>query len=531
MIYSLSAKETHAAKPRLPGPPLRPRAHMKRSLTHQSVAGMLWMVYGKVAFAILQLVILGVLARLLAPADFGVVSAAAVVIGFSAIVSQLGLGPALVQRPELEPRHIETAFTASVLLGLSLGAIIWLGAPLAAQFLRMPGVTPVLHVLAWVFPLQGLGTVASSLMSRELRFRWLANLDVVTYGIGYGAVGITTALLGWGVWALVAAQIAQTLLKTVILLGQHPPRFRNFADRRAFSELMYFGGGFTAARIANYFALYGDNMMVGRCLGPTALGFYGRAYSLMCAPAYGFGTVLDTVLFPAMAKVQHDPLRLSAAYRRGVALIALLVLPPSLAIILLAPEVIHVVLGTRWTEVIAPFQILAVGMLFRTSYKMSDSITRSTGAVYRRAWRQMLYAALVVGGAWIGQHWGVSGVAWGTLGALTVNFLLMAQLGLDVGHLTWGGFWRAHQPAVLITAVSFPVVWATTTLLRYWSVPSLVVLLAVGGVVVACAILLALLAPATFLGNDGQWMLGTMRSFVRQPVRPVPAPTGTPVVE
>jgi O-antigen/teichoic acid export membrane protein len=497
---------------------------MKRSLTHQTVAGMLWMIYGKVAFAILQLLILGVLARLLSPADFGVVSAAAVVIGFSAIVSQLGLGPALVQRPDLEPRHVETAFTASVVLGLFLGAVIYFGAPLAAEFLRMPGVTPVLHVLAWVFPLQGLQTVASSLMSRELRFRWLANLDVITYAIGYGLVGVITALLGWGVWALVAAQMAQTLLKTSVLLTQYPPRFRQFTDHRAFRELMYFGGGFTAARIANYVALNGDNMTVGRFLGPSALGYYGRAYSLMSAPAYGFGTVLDAVLFPAMAKVQDDPRRLSAAYRRGVALIALLVLMPSLAIILLAPEVIHVALGARWAAVVAPFQILAIGMLFRTSYKMSDSITRSTGAVYRRAWRQALYAVLVVGGAWIGQHWGITGVAWGTLAALTVNFLMMAQLGLDVGHLTWGAFWRAHEPAVYLTVACAPVIWGAATLLRHWGLPPVPIVIAVPLLALGTALLLVFRAPATFLGQDGLWMLETMRNFIRKFVRPAPIP-------
>jgi PST family polysaccharide transporter len=318
--------------------------------------------------------------------------------------------------------------------------------------------------------------------------------------------------------------MAQTLLKSAVLLTQYPPRFRQFTDRRAFRELMYFGGGFTAARIANYIALNGDNMTVGRFLGPSALGYYGRAYSLMSAPAYGFGTVLDAVLFPAMAKVQDDPRRLSATYRRGVALIALLVLMPSLAIILLAPEVIHVALGPRWTAVIAPFQILAIGMLFRTSYKMSDSITRSTGAVYRRAWRQALYAVLVVGGAWIGQHWGITGVAWGTLAALTVNFLMMAQLGLDVGHLTWSDFGRAHEPAVYLTMACAPVIWGATTLLRQWGLPPVSIVIGVSLLALGTALLLVFRAPAIFLGQDGRWMLETMRNFIGKLVRPVPTP-------
>ena len=503
-----------------------------RGLTHRTLAGMLWMSYGKAAYSILQIVVLGVLARLVAPAEFGVVSAALVVIGLSSIVSQLGLGPALVQRPQLEPRHLDTAFTASLLLGLGLGALIWLGAPIAADFLHMDGVTPVLRALAWVFPIIGIGTVSSSVLSRDLKFSWLANLEVVTYGIGFGAVGITGALLGWGVWALVAGQIGQALVKTAVLLWKVPPNPRLTIERAALKDLAYFGGGFTVAKLANYVAQQGDKVVTGRFLGPEALGFFGRAYSLMSAPAYAFGAVLDQVLFPAMAKVQDDTARLAATYRRGVALIALVVLPPSATMILLAPELVHVVLGPRWSAVVVPFQILGIGMLFRTSYKMSDSIARSTGVVYRRAWRQIIYAALVVLGAWIGQFWGIAGVAWGSLAALTVNFAVMADLSLDVAKFSWREFWGAHRSAALLTVASFPVVLGATAVVRQAGFPALLVLMAVGAVQLAVCGLLIWRLPNIFLGRDGQWMLETMRKFVRKRSgRTVPPPGAEPAFD
>lgn len=487
-----------------------------RGLTQRTLAGMLWMSYGKAAFAILQLVVLAVLARLVSPLEFGVVSAALIVIGFSSIVSQLGLGPAIVQRPQLEPRHIDTAVTASFLLGLALGTMIWAGAPLAAGFLHLEGVTPVLRALAWVFLLNGLGTVPASLLSRELRFSWLANVEVVSYGIGYGAVGIGTALLGWGVWALVAGQLGQALVRNAILLIQYPPRLPPRMERAALRDLVYFGGGFTIAKLANYAAVYGDSVVTGRFLGGEALGFYGRAYSLMSAPAYAFGAVLDVVLFPAMARVQDDPIRLAAAYRRGVALIAIVVLAPSATIILLAPEVIRVVLGSHWAAVVVPFKILGVGMLFRTSYKMSDSIARSTGVVYRRAWRQVLYAGLVVLGAWVGQHWGIAGVCWGALAALTINFFLMAELSLDVARITWRDFWQAHRPAVLLTVCSLPIVWGATVIARRAEMPAVIVLVGVGLIqLLVCGWLIRRL-PEVFLGRDGQWMVETLRGFLRR---------------
>lgn len=477
------------------------------------------MSYGKVAHALLHVAVLAILARLLTPAEFGVVSAALIVIGLSAIVSQVGLGPALVQRHELERRHIDTAFIASVVLGIVLGAALWVGAPLAALFFRIDEVGPVLRGLAWLFPIQGLATVALSLMRREFRFRWLANLEVLSYGVGYGGVGITTALLGWGVWALVAGNLAQSAVKTVMLLKDQPPRITAKPEWSAFKDLMYFGGGFTVAKIANQVAQQGDYLIVGRFLGPAALGYYGRAYNLMSAPASGFGKILDSVLFPTMARVQSEPQRLAAAYRRGIALIALIVVPSSAALILLAPEVIHVVLGARWTAVVAPFQILAVGMLFRTSSKLADALTRATGAVYRRAWRQILYAVLVVGGAIIGQRWGIAGVAWFVLLALTVNFAQMAHLSLGEASMTWSSFCKAQLPAFLVAAVSSPLVWLLTTAFRRWGVFPVATLAAGIAVMVLCALLLMYVSPRLFMGDDGRWMIATMRSFVQKPLR------------
>ncbi|MEO6056687.1 MAG: lipopolysaccharide biosynthesis protein, partial [Gemmatimonadales bacterium] len=340
----------------------------RQSLTQRTLHGLLWMGSGKAAYTLLQLVVLGLLGRLISPQQFGIVSAALVVTGLSSIVSNLGLGPAIVQRPTLERRHLDTAFTTSLGLGIGLGAVIWLAAPLAADLMRMERMTAVLRALAWVFPLQALGTVAASILARDLEFSWLAARDVVTYGLGYGVVGIGTALLGWGVWALVAAEIVQATLKSALLLAKHPPSRGLTFDRGAFKDLAYFGGGFTVARLANYAAVYGDNVVTGRFLGPAALGYYSRAYSLMSGPAYAFGAVLDSVLFPAMAKVQDDPRRLAKAYLRAVGLIALLVLPLSAALILVAPELIRIALGPDWTAAVAPFQVLGLGMLFRTSY-------------------------------------------------------------------------------------------------------------------------------------------------------------------
>jgi O-antigen/teichoic acid export membrane protein len=482
-------------------------------LTNRTIAGLLWTAWGKGGQVLLSLLALVVLARLLTPAEFGTVSAALVLIEFSSIFSRLGLGPAVVQRQHLEPRHLHSAFAGSLALGLLAGVGVWLLAPLAAAFFRNPAVGPVLRALVWVFPLKGISAVAESLMLRELRFRWLANLDVASLAIGNGLVAIPLAAAGWGAWALVASSIVQTLVRSVALVHARRPVL-GWPEWRALKEMLHFGGGFTVARLANQLALQGDNLVVGRWLGAAALGLYGRAYGLMAAPAAAVGKVLDDVLFPTMARVQDDPVRLGLAYRRGVAMIALVALPASAVAVVLAPELVLVALGPRWAAVVDPFRILAAGTLFRSSYKMSDSLARSSGVVYRRAWRQVIYAAAVLGGAWVGQHWGVSGVAAGVLGALVVNFLLMAQLGLDVCRLSWATFWDAHRPALLVGAAAGATALGFATIARHTAAPPIVTLVLGSAGAIAVVAALVRCFPQRYLGADGQWTLEAVAAFV-----------------
>jgi O-antigen/teichoic acid export membrane protein len=481
-------------------------------MRHLALRGMLWTAWGKGAQAALQLLVIAVLARLVSPADFGVVNAVMIVVGFSAIFSRVGLGPALVQRKELRPAHVATAYVASPAIGVAVGLVIWLSAPLVARLFRMEGAEPMLRALALVFPIKGLGVIGESLLERDLRFRLLANLDVASFGVGYGAVGVITALLGWGAWALVAANLGESVVKTIAVMVLRPPPRRLHVERQAFGELLHFGGGFTLGRYFNYIALQGDNLVVGRWLGPVALGLYGRAYQLMANPASLFGDVLDKVLFPTLARVQDEPARLRETYRRGVTLIALIILPSSVILFLLAPELIRLVLGPEWNAVVGPFRILAVGMLFRTSYKMSDAVARATGNVYRRALRQVLYAGLVVGGAIVGQRWGINGVAVAVFVALAANFSAMAELGSRVTGLTKLQLARAHVPALLLAVVALGIALPAATLLRSFTLPAVAIAGVAGIAAVAGCIAAAGIAPSVFLGQDGIWMLSLLRA-------------------
>ncbi|MCA9972596.1 MAG: lipopolysaccharide biosynthesis protein, partial [Anaerolineales bacterium] len=351
--------------PAAPEPPAGPGGDKPKSLIDRALGGMVWMYSGNAVFVILRGIVLVVLARLLTPEEYGLVGAALLFVNFIQLFSQLGVGPALIQRPELDERHLRTAFTVFTLSGLLFAGFVAVTAPLIAQFFQMDGLIPILRVAVLAFPIQGFTAVPVALMRRELRFRKLAIINVVAYGAGYGVVGIGMAYLGFGVWSLVGAVIARVSVAGIMLLFQQPyPKQLSF-DREPFRDLMHFGGGFTIARLLDYVGSQGDNAMVGRELGAAALGTYGRAFQLITIPSDLFGVVLDEVLFPSMAKLQNDLERLRLAYRSGIALYAIVLLPFSVLTLVLAPEIVRVILGPQWNSVVLPFQILVLGMLFR----------------------------------------------------------------------------------------------------------------------------------------------------------------------
>jgi len=479
-----------------------------------TLAGVLWLFSGSGFQSVFRILVLVVLSRLLTAADFGIVSASWVVVEFSKIFYQLGIGPAIVQRPQLNDDHLRTGFTVSLTLGIIVGAAIALLAPLLALFFRIEGLAPVLQVIALIFPLQGMSVVAQSLLRRDLQFRKLSIIQAVAYALGYGGAGITFALLGFGVWSLVFANIAREGLTTLLLLlyrdHSRRPQFRP----AIFRELAHFGGGQTMSQMGNYFASQGDYFVVGRWLGAEALGFYSRAYQMMTLPVSVLGWALEQVLFPSMSRLQDNPKRLLEAYRRSLSLIALIIMPLSALLIILAPEVIRVFLGPGWEATVFPFQILTVGMLFRIGHKIINALTRAAGAVYQNAWRQWVYAVCVVGGAILGSRWGISVVSLLVLGALLVNFLLMAQLSLNCVPMSWRMFAKTQLSALPPTLVVVVVAGLLTPVLRGLDLPAFplasLVTLAVGLVGLG----VWRFAPDWLVTADGQWLLESMFVFI-----------------
>lgn len=384
-----------------------------KNLKEKTLKGFIWLLFGSGIQVTVQIAVLAILARIISKEDFGVAQSALIVIGFSNLLSQLGVGPAIVQKKELTQDLLRSGFTISLVSGTILGIIVYLGAGALSSFFNMPALKEILQVVSVLFVLQSMVVISEGLMQRNMQMKQLATSNFISYTLGYGVVAVTLGYHNYGVWAIIYGSISQTIVKGIIVSIYQPHSYRPYFNKKDYYELLHYGGGFTIARFANYFAGQGDNIVAGKYLGAYALGIYSRAFGIMVKPVNLIGTAIDKVLFPAMASRQDDREKLISAFLKGSQLMHSVALPIGLMIAIAAKDIIVVLLGKTWLEVTVPLQILSVGLLFKMSYKMGDSLARSTGLIYKRALRQIVFAISMVVFSYCGHFYGINGIAVG----------------------------------------------------------------------------------------------------------------------
>ncbi|HET7422326.1 MAG TPA: lipopolysaccharide biosynthesis protein [Gemmatimonadales bacterium] len=462
----------------------------KKTLAHSTLAGVTYQYAATAANGVVQVGVIAVLARLIAPVEFGQVGLATAYVGFWALFAAFGIGSSVVQQSELDDRMLRSAFTLSILLGLLASALVFLTAPLAAQLLGSVSLTNFIRALSATFLLSSPGIVAEALLQREFEWQRLTRLNVLS-NLAQSMSSVALAFLGLGAWALVGSSLLFNVLRTALLLQAHPFPKRFLVSGTELGELTRFGRSFTAARLLNYGAQQGDNVVVGRVLGLEPLGFYSRAFKLMMQPVTNFGLVITRVLFSIMARLQQQAERLRTAYLIGLAVISLVSAPLTALMVVLGPEIIQVLLGPRWTAAILPFRILSLGLVLRLPNLMTYTIDGFSGSIAKRGLREGLFAAGVITGALAGVPFGLPGVATGVLLGVVVNYVAGASISLQITGCTLREFLRAQTPGLILGVMTASVAAALREALLASGGPSILVL--VGTVIPTLGLLAAVL--------------------------------------
>lgn len=338
-----------------------------------------WMRGGAWALASLVLALgLGavrmvLVARLIGAAQMGTAGVALLVLTTLEALTSVGTEVALVTRRGRVEDDLDLAFTLELLRGAALSAVALAAAPLAARFLSTPGATPLVRVLALLPLLRGLANPAAALLVRRAEFRRLFWWGVPEAVAGV-AVGIGVAVIRRDAWALVASALAMQGVGTALsyAMVRHRPRLR--LRGRGMRRLLHYGGALNRTRILTFLSLNLDNVLVGRFLGPTALGLYQVAFRVAEIPSVTLTRAAGRVALPMLGLLRGSPRALTRRYLAAVGGVCAAVGVFAALALLVGRPGVRWMLGPEWTRMVPALQLLALAMVFRAVMQITDQL-------------------------------------------------------------------------------------------------------------------------------------------------------------
>jgi len=393
------------------------------------VRGGFWVFALRILDRLFKLVRTIVLARLLAPKDFGLFGIALLAMSALETFSQTGFQQALIQtKRDIRP-YLDTAWTVQVIRGAVLALILFGIGPYVAAFFGEPAAVALLRVLGLSMLFQGFANIGVVYFQKELEFhkQFVYQLSGTLVDL---VVAITAALLLRNAWALIFGLLAANFVRTVVSYFVHSYRPQVRLEGAKARELYGFGRWVLGSSILIFLLTEGDDALVGKVLGATALGFYQMAYLISNLPATEISHVISQVTFPAYSKLQDNVPKLREAYLKTLQLTAFVSIPLAGGIFILCPEFTRIFLGDKWMPMVPAMQVLSL-------YGMLRAIGATTGVVFMAIGRpeirtkiqsaQLALLAIVIYP--LTARWGIVGASVAvTAYALILNFVAVYKV-------------------------------------------------------------------------------------------------------
>lgn len=366
----------------------------------------------QLAKLVLQVGSTATLARLLTPADFGLVAMVTVVTNFVARFKDAGLSMATVQREHISHEQVSTLFWINVAVSVGLALVVAALAPAVAWFYGESRLAWITVVTAGTLVFGGLTVQHQALLRRQMRFTALAIIDVVSLIAGI-ATAIVMAVLGAGYWALVGLMVGSSIVNWLCVWSTSSwlpglPRRHS-----GVWPMLAFGGNSSAANFLNYIGANVDTILIGRWIGPVALGLYSKAYNLLTLPLRQMSGPLGGVAIPALSRANKD----AEKYRRAFHLVNVQMLaisaPCMIVAIVFSDAIVLFVLGNQWLEAARIFAILGFAGLILPYWNAIGWAWHSQGRMREHLHFHCIDFVFKVGSILIGIQWGVTGVAYG----------------------------------------------------------------------------------------------------------------------
>ncbi len=379
------------------------------NLKAKTVQGIGWSGLSQILQVLLQFIITAILARLLAPNDFGLLAMVLVFTNVVNIISDFGLSTALIQRTELTEEHLSSIFWLNIFIGIFLALILSFSSPLIAGFFNEDQLVPITIAIAASIFISFFDSVQTAVLTREMNFKVLNMIKIVSI-LGGGIIGVTMAFAGYGVWSLVWKTIGFCCIKVILSWTLCRWRPRALLKWLRVKELLKFGLNLTGFSIVNYISRNLDNLLIGRFLGSVSLGYYNLAYRLLTFPLRNISNVFGLVMFPSLSAIQDDKKKVCHAYLKTVRYIAVITFPVMTSLCIIAPQFVRVIYGPQWERSILLLQILAILGLVQSIVTLNGVIYRSQGRTDIQFRVGTIFAVLISISFVIGLRWDIEGV-------------------------------------------------------------------------------------------------------------------------
>ena len=425
----------------------QPARHLDRAL----LSGVAWTAFAKWTTQVLSWISTLFVARLLVPADYGILGSSVLILGFFTMLGDFGLGAAVVQKRAMRSEILSRLSGVSLGFGIVLaGLAIGLSWP-ASIFFAEPALRRTVVVMSATLVLSGLQVVPRALLSRDLQFRFLALVDSAE-AIVAALTTLTLALLGAGYWALVLGNLAAKVVATILIMLY---RFQKLSRPGPLSELreeLQFGSHMFVANVGWYVYGGADIAIIGRVLGTGALGAYSLALNLATAPLVHVTNLISRVTPGVFSAVQGNRIALTRYLAALIEGQAFLVFPAGVGIALVAPDIVDLALGVQWRPAVIPLRILAICTAFRCLTPILVQALVYSGHPKQNSLITLRAALLLPILFIVGAHWGSGGVAAGWLIGF-VGFILPMVLSSAKRHLGFNlaDFVRSVSPALTCT--------------------------------------------------------------------------------
>lgn len=349
------------------------------NITKQSVSAIKWSALGSIAQYGLSIGAQIVLARMLGPENYGLFAMGTIVLTFSNFFSNFGFAWGLIQIQDLTEEDVRFVFTWQLITGALVAAGLFFLAPLVAGYFNEPRVTEIVQWLSLVCIFTAITAPASNLLRRNLDFRWINIIQIISYSIGYLCVGIPMAYQGAGVWALVAAGISQAFSMLVITFLRQPHTLKPLLWHKGAQEISNVGMTVFVTNFCNWLLNNIDRICLGRYLNSHAVGLYTVGYNLANTPNSLLIGALQPAFLTAGARLQSEPERLRRIYLPVIASVWILITPLFIIFAMLAEHLVGFLYGVNWHSSAQVLTILALSMPAYITWALSTPILWNTG--------------------------------------------------------------------------------------------------------------------------------------------------------